>query len=102
MLFFEEAPLFKHLRSLCTAAALLVLAGISTAQSTPGVASTGTWQPLANQPPFAAGTHLLLTDGTVIVQDTGANDWWKLTPDINGSYVNGTWSSIANLPAGYA
>ncbi|HEV2474887.1 MAG TPA: hypothetical protein VGS41_19575, partial [Chthonomonadales bacterium] len=25
-----------------------------------------------------------------------------LTPDINGSYVNGTWSQAANLPTGYA
>ena len=28
-------------------------------------------------------------------------DWWRLTPDANGSYVNGTWSQIASLPAGY-
>ncbi len=26
----------------------------------------GNWQPLANQPPFAASTMLLLTDGTVM------------------------------------
>jgi hypothetical protein len=24
--------------------------------------------------------------------------WYKLTPDINGNYVNGTWSQIASLP----
>ncbi len=29
------------------------------------------------------------------------NDWWKLTPDINGSYVHGTWSQLATLPSGY-
>ena len=28
--------------------------------------------------------------------------WWKLTPDINGVYVNGTWTQIATLPNGYA
>ena len=27
----------------------------------------------------------------------GYIDWWKLTPDINGSYVNGTWSKLASL-----
>ena len=27
---------------------------------------------------------------------------WKLTPDVNGSYVNGTWSQLASLPTGYA
>jgi hypothetical protein len=46
---------------------------------------------------------LLLTDGTVFCQNSGTNQWWKLTPDITGSYVNGTWSQLANslpLPAG--
>ncbi len=27
---------------------------------------------------------------------------WRFTPDINGSYVNGTWSFITTLPAGYS
>ena len=27
---------------------------------------------------------------------------WKLIPDINGSYINGTWTQIASLPNGYA
>src|SRR5690348_1968788 len=50
---------------------------------------------------------LLLTDGTVMVNDqgptnNGGSGWWRLTPDINGSYVNGTWSQLASLPAGYA
>jgi hypothetical protein len=41
---------------------------------------------------------LLLTDGTVMCQNSGTNQWWKLTPDINGSYSNGTWSALANGP----
>lgn len=61
-----------------------------------------TWTPLANQPTFGASTALLLTDGTVMVHDVGAQNWWKLTPDANGSYVNGTWSQLASLPAGYS
>ncbi len=28
-------------------------------------------------------------------------DWYKLTPDNTGSYVNGTWTRLPNLPAGY-
>jgi hypothetical protein len=65
------------------------------------------WQPLAHPPPFNAGAMLLLTDGTVMVQDQGAKnsgsrDWWRLTPDLNGSYLNGTWSKLASLPAGYS
>jgi hypothetical protein len=58
----------------------------------------GTWTPLNNQPTFGAGTMLLLTDGTVFCQNTGTNQWWRLTPDITGSYVNGTWSQLANGP----
>lgn len=58
----------------------------------------GTWGPLAHQPTFGAGTMLLLTDGTVMCQSSGTNQWWKLTPDNTGSYVNGTWSALANGP----
>jgi hypothetical protein len=42
-----------------------------------------------------------MTDGTVIFQGGGFSDWFKLTPDNSGSYVKGTWSQIAGLPAGY-
>ncbi|WP_457831683.1 hypothetical protein, partial [Staphylococcus aureus] len=28
--------------------------------------------------------------------------WKRLVPDINGSYLNGTWQSVASLPTGYA
>lgn len=58
----------------------------------------GTWSPLTNQPSFGAGTMLLLTDGTVMCQNSGTNHWWKLTPDINGNYVNGTFSALADGP----
>lgn len=63
------------------------------------------WQPLTNQPTFlvdGACNPLQLTDGTVMVQDCGFQDWWQLTPDNTGSYVNGTWIQLASLPGGYA
>ncbi len=72
---------------------LVVCAGMLQAQS---------WQPLIHQPSFSADTALLLTDGTIMVQDTGAQDWWKLTPDNTGSYVNGTWTQLASLPPAYS
>jgi hypothetical protein len=69
------------------------------------VAGAQTWTPLTNQPSFDAGTLHLLTDGTVIVHhedgNSGYTDWWKLTPDINGSYANGTWTQVASLPSNY-
>lgn len=65
------------------------------------------WAPLNNQPSFLAGTALLLTDGTVMVQQMQANgfgtgNWWRLTPDSSGSYRNGTWSQLPTMPAGHA
>jgi hypothetical protein len=67
------------------------------------------WTPLVNPPPFGTpGTMLLESDGTVLVHDEpdnnvtgGTNMWWKLTPDSNGSYIDGTWSQIASMPADY-
>ncbi len=56
---------------------------------------------LKNQPPDGVGLSFQLTDGTVMVQGNAGNDWWKLTPDITGSYVNGTWTQLASLPSGY-
>ena len=51
---------------------------------------------------------LLESDGTVLVHDEpdnnvtgGTNEWWKLTPDSDGSYIDGTWSQIASMPAAY-
>ncbi len=56
---------------------------------------------LTNQPPDGAGVPFLLTDGTVMVQGDVGNDWWKLTPNRNGSYLHGTWSRLANLASNY-
>ena len=69
-----------------------------------GQLSAQKWQPLQDQPTFQAGTMLLLTDGTVLVHEEPRNgqNWYKLTPDIRGSYVNGTWAKVASLPSGYS
>jgi len=68
----------------------------------PGEAPTvGTWTSLTNNLGQNLSNPLLLTDGTVIAHVSCTPNWYKLTPDITGSYVNGTWSSIASLPPGY-
>lgn len=66
------------------------------------------WTRITNSPPVNVGAMLLLTDGTVIAHEENDQTgnvatlaWYKLTPDINGSYANGTWSQIASLPSGY-
>lgn len=63
------------------------------------------WTPLTNQPNFlvdGSANPILLMDGSVLVQDAGFPDWWKLTPDQTGSYINGTWTQVASLPTGYS
>ena len=66
--------------------------------------SAQVWQPLHNPASFTAGAMLLLTDGSVLVhsEQSNSSQWYKLTPDASGSYVNGSWSQIAPMPAGYA
>jgi hypothetical protein len=59
---------------------------------------SGTWQPLKNEPKFNPSTMLLLTDGTVMAQSYCSNNWWRLTPDASGDYVNGAWTQLANSP----
>ncbi len=54
----------------------------------------GTWTALANAAPGGVLTMELLTDGTVMASSGG--NYYKLTPDATGSYVNGTWSQIAS------
>jgi hypothetical protein len=80
-------------RRLAFLAALVLAAQSADAQ---------TFTRLTHQPPDGAIITMQMTDGTVIAQGGGETDWWKLTPDINGSYVNGTWSPIAGLPSGYS
>jgi hypothetical protein len=74
--------------------ALFALAGLASAQK---------WQRLKQQGGFTSGpgVMLLLTDGTVLVQDAESPRWFKLTPDIHGSYVNGTWKQVASTPSNY-
>jgi hypothetical protein len=44
---------------------------------------------------------MLLSDGTVMIQGGGAQttsaNWYKLTPDATGSYINGTFSPRASM-----
>jgi hypothetical protein len=99
-----------------------VKAFAATLFCTPLASLAGTWQPLTHQPAFpdivdpststdyspgGVTSPLLLTDGSVLVLNTNlTNPYYsfangqvfKLTPDINGSYVNGTWTQLADLP----
>ncbi|HTK79108.1 MAG TPA: hypothetical protein VL286_01580 [Rhizomicrobium sp.] len=76
------------------------IAVVATAMSVSSMA--GTLKSLVHQPPDGAVITMQLTDGTVMAQGYGQSDWWKLTPDNTGSYINGTWKQVASFPAGYA
>ncbi|WP_267222016.1 Kelch repeat-containing protein [Dyella silvae] len=58
------------------------------------------WTPLTTQPGFSANHMMLMTDGTVLVQELATANWHKLSPDAFGSYVNGSWTSLAVGPVG--
>lgn len=71
---------------------LMALAAVSIA------ARAGSLQPLTHQPPTSVGQPFLLTDGTLMFQGSSFSDWWKLTPDASGSYLDGTWTQLASIP----
>jgi len=57
----------------------------------------GSWASLKSQPKFNTSTMILLTDGRVMVQEEATPHWHALTPDAQGSYVNGQWSTLADM-----
>lgn len=62
------------------------------------------WQNVTAPLPKKVSTSapILMSDGSVLVHNACGPDWYKLTPDSSGSYVNGTWSTISLLPSGYS
>lgn len=92
----------------------IALLSTAIAFSVPMTSIAGSWQPIVNQPynsfdnpdnpdySFpAAGIPLLMTDGSLFVLNYSSpnkGEAWKLTPDISGNYVNGTWTQLASLP----
>lgn len=58
----------------------------------PCAEAVGSWTALANTAPGGVSVMLLLSDGTVMAQNSGGNAWYRLTPDGHGSYANGTWT----------
>jgi len=75
--------------------ALTVLPATASAQG-------GTWTTMTA--PFRVQDAMLMMDGTVLAEEYTTGNWWRLTPDASGSYVNGTWSAgpVSTMPAGFA
>ena len=73
------------------------LAASMVLSPSPGLA-VGTWTKVANAAPGPVSLMLLLPDGTVMAANSNtSSNWYRLTPDIHGSYVNGTWSTLAAM-----
>ena len=72
---------------------------LSTMPGTPG-----SWTALTQLAPPSSGgigTMMLLSNGVVMAQGFNfgqtSKQWYALTPDSTGDYVNGTWSSLASM-----
>jgi len=65
----------------------------------------GTWTQVTTAAPHPnVGGFMVLSDGTVLCKTSSGgsptgdgNLWDRLTPDIHGNYINGTWSTIAAM-----
>jgi hypothetical protein len=68
----------------------------------PGAVQAQTVTKLKNQAPNGVQLAFLMTDGTVLGQSYSDPQWYVLTPDNTGSYVNGTWKQVASFPTGYS
>ncbi|MGA8475759.1 MAG: hypothetical protein WB681_11880 [Candidatus Cybelea sp.] len=62
------------------------------------------WTPVTHTAPWTngPGTELLLTNGTIMVQDYCTSNWYSLTPDNTGNYINGTWTKLGSMPSNYS
>src|SRR5262245_3248162 len=86
---------------LCRVLALPLVLAVGSPLPSVEAAERG-WTPLQHQPPGFLDDCHVLTDGTVMCHEFNTNRWHRLSPNINGSYLNGTWDSrpIPNMPDG--
>jgi hypothetical protein len=81
--------------------ALLTGSGIASSQ-TPF--APGKWTKVAKAPPTGVGHAQVLSDGSVLMLNSGCNvtgNWYRLVPSSTGSYEAGTWVAGGNMPAQY-
>ncbi|HXA45906.1 MAG TPA: hypothetical protein VNZ25_10395, partial [Candidatus Angelobacter sp.] len=62
----------------------------------PYTSSGSVWTALTHVPPVGVNNCQLLGDGTVLGMNSGGQ-CVRLTPDIHGSYVNGTWTQLSSM-----
>src|SRR6266478_1162268 len=86
-------------KQIYTSVAAMVIAVVMFAPLS--VNGVGTWTRLSRAAPEAVELMLLMPDGTVMAASQGGSSsgqgWFKLTPDSHGSYINGTWTTLASM-----
>jgi hypothetical protein len=82
-------------RMFCAAVLLAVCQTLADAQP----CSPPCWAMVNTPPPgVSPAVTLLLTDGRVMIQNNNLlSEWYSLTPDSAGSYLNGTWRQLASI-----
>jgi hypothetical protein len=78
---------------------VLILCGILLPSR---ASASGLWYPVNSSAPGSVWLMLLLSDGTVLAANNPTsldglgwgNDWFRLTPDTTGSYLNGNWTKL--------
>jgi hypothetical protein len=103
----SKARRFGEITAVLAASAVLVgMASGFTAgagAATPATSAAGQWQLLsAARLPFYPQAVMVLTDGSVMLQEVTSDQWWRLRPDASGSYFDGTYEKTPPMPNGYA
>jgi hypothetical protein len=63
----------------------------------PSIVSAGTWVANTNAPGLV-GVALVLSDASILAQrGPGYNNWFRLSPDSQGHYANGSWTANSGL-----
>jgi hypothetical protein len=84
-------------------ASMAISFGAGAGAATPPVSAGGQWQLLSANPlPFYPQAAMVLTDGSVMLQEVTSDQWWRLRPDASGNYLNGTYEKTPLAPNGYA
>ena len=92
--------LLRHLTATLIAfggAGSVMLAQSSTHSALASPVPAGPWTALNHLAPENLQLCLLLPDATVMCNGFVDHQWFRLTPDAKGSYVNGTWTTLAPM-----